>query len=68
MSSRVQAMTQGDRLTPWDVGMRFTSDAVAAAHLPGAYAVLRWVDRWGTHWEHRRGEVWQIKDGEEWTP
>lgn len=62
------AKMHADRLTPWDLSLQFESDPIAAPHLPGAYPVVRWVDQWGTHWEHRRGEVAQIEDGEEWVP
>jgi hypothetical protein len=66
--SRLEGMTHADRLTPWDAGIYFQSDPMSAEQLPGAYPVVRWVDRWGAHWEHRRGEVRQIRDGEEWVP
>ncbi len=66
MSGLLEGMMHGDRLTPWDVGMRFWSDLIPTAQLPGAYPVVRWTDRWGTCWEHRRGEVEQIAEGEDW--
>jgi hypothetical protein len=55
-----------DRLTPWDLGLRFESDPIAAES--DAHPVVRWADRWGTRWEHRRGVVRQVRDGEEWVP
>ena len=57
----------GDRLTPWDAGMRFESGDVGLRHLAGPYFVVRWVDRWGTHWEHKQGVVRYITDGEAWS-
>lgn len=57
-----------DRLTPWDPGLRFETDLIGAAHLPGAYPVVRWADQWGTRWEHRRGEVRQIAEDADWEP
>ena len=68
MSGLLEAMMHGDRLTPWDLGIRFESDPMSSAQFPGAFPVVRWRDRWGTCWEHRRGEVRQIRDGEEWQP
>jgi hypothetical protein len=55
-------------LTPWDLGIRFESDEVHVQHLKGPYPLVRWVDRWGTRWEHRLGEVRQVGDGQEWAP
>ena len=57
-----------DRLTPWDLAVRFESDPIAAAKLVGAEPVVRWVDQWGTHWERRLGEARHIPDGEPWAP
>ncbi len=68
MSGLLEGMLHSDRLSPWDIGLRFWSDPVSSAQFPGAYPVVRWTDRWGTRWEHRQGDVRQIKDGEEWTP
>lgn len=58
----------GDTLRPADIGMRFSSDAIAERHLFGSYPIVRWRDRWGTWWEHRRGEVRQIDESEDWKP
>jgi hypothetical protein len=63
MESLLEGMMHADRLTPWDLGLRFESDPISTAQLPGVYPVVRWADRWGTHWEHRRGEVTKIRDG-----
>lgn len=68
MSGLLEAMMHEDRLTPWDLGIRFEGDPMSSAQFPGAFPVVRWRDRWGTCWEHRRGEVRQIRDGEEWQP
>jgi hypothetical protein len=61
-------MVIGLRLTPVDKGMRFESDVVATQFLRNPYPLVRWVDRWGTWWEHRLGEVRQIADGQDWAP
>ena len=53
-------------LTPADIGMRYTHDAVAVRHLLGSYPIVRWQDRWGTFWEHRQGVVRKIAEGEQW--
>jgi hypothetical protein len=58
----------GDTLAPWDAGMRIESDNVGVRHVAGPYFVVRWVDRWGTHWEHKRGVVRYITEGESWSP
>ena len=68
MDVRFEARMHADRLTPWDLGVRFGSDPVPSAQLPGAYPVVRWADRWGQRWEYRRGEVKRIRDGEDWAP
>lgn len=57
----------GDTLGPWDAGMRFESGDVGVRHLAGPYFVVRWVDRWGTHWEHKQGVVRYITEGEVWS-
>jgi hypothetical protein len=58
----------GDTLAPWDAGMRFESGDVGIRHLAGPYFVVRWVDRWGTSWEHKQGEVAPITEGQQWRP
>jgi len=55
-------------LTPWDGGIRFESDDVAAGLMTGPYPLMRWTDRWDTRWEYRRGEVRQVRDDEPWSP
>jgi hypothetical protein len=55
-----------DTLTPWDAGIRFETDAVGVAHLTGPYFVVRWVDRWGSHWEHKQGVVRPLTGNEPW--
>ena len=55
-------------LTPWDGGIRFESDDVAAKFLKGPHPLVRWTDRWGARWEYRRGEVRQVSDDEPWSP
>jgi hypothetical protein len=55
-------------LTPWDGGIRFESDDVAAGLLTGPYPLVRWTDRCDTRWEYRRGEVRQVRDDEPWSP
>ena len=57
-----------DVLTPWNEGVRFESDEIHTQHLSGPYPIVRWIDRWGTRWEHKRGVVRQIHDGEPWAP
>jgi hypothetical protein len=56
----------GDTLAPWDAGMRFESDDVGVRHVAGPYFVVRWVDRWGTNWEHKHGAVTPITEGQPW--
>ena len=68
MSGLLEALMHSDRLSPWDIGLRFWSDPISSAQFPGAYPVVRWTDRWGTRWEHRLGQVRQIEDGQEWVP
>jgi hypothetical protein len=58
----------GDTLAPWDAGMRFESGDVGVQHLAGPYFVVRWVDRWGTNWEHKQGVVQPITEGQQWGP
>jgi hypothetical protein len=65
MTGLLEALSHGDRLAPWDVGLRFYSDPRAIAVW---YPIVRWTDRWGIRWEHRRGIVRPIKDGEPWKP
>lgn len=55
-------------LTPNDLGMRYSSDAMVVRDLFGSYPIVRWTDRWGTRWEHKRGEARQIKEGAQWHP
>src|SRR5262245_31598690 len=57
----------GDTLAPWDSGMRFETGDVGVRHLAGPYFVVRWVDRWGTNWEHKQGTVRPITEGQPWT-
>jgi hypothetical protein len=57
-----------NRLAPWDTGIRFESDRMAANFLLGAYPVLRWIDQWGTQWEHKLGEVRQVDQSTPWSP
>ena len=68
MGARLEAMMHSSLLAPWDLGIRFESDPISTAHLPGAYPVVRWADRWGTRCEHRRGEVRKVAEGEDWYP
>jgi len=65
MTGLLEALTHGDRLAPWDVGLRFYS---APRPIAAWYPIVRWTDRWGTRWEHRRGEVRPVKDGRPWAP
>jgi hypothetical protein len=58
----------GDTLAPWDAGMRFESGDVGVRHLAGPYFVVRWMDRWGTNWEHKQGSVKPITEGQPWSP
>ncbi len=51
-------------LTPADLGMRFSSDAITVRNLVGSYPVIRWKDRWGTRWEHKQGVVRKITESE----
>jgi hypothetical protein len=69
MYGGLEAALHADRLSPWDRGIRFETGPMPTEHLSGAYPVVRWMDRWGTRWEHRRGEVRQVADGSEpWQP
>jgi hypothetical protein len=54
-------------LTPWDFGIRFETDGIHVRDLADPYPVVRWMDRWGTRWEHKRGVVRQIRDDEPWS-
>jgi hypothetical protein len=56
-----------DTLTPSDLGMRFTHDAIAESRVRGSYPVVRWKDRWGQTWEHKLGRVEKIGDDTQWT-
>jgi len=44
MPGVLEGMMHAGRLTPWDVGLPFWSNPVAAAQLPGGYPVVRWTD------------------------
>lgn len=55
-------------LTPFDRGMVFFTDNIHQDHLVSPYPIVRWVDHWGTWWEHKLGVVHQIADGEQWEP
>ncbi len=66
MTGLLEALSHSDRLTPWDVGLRFWSDPTSTRFTPGWYPIIRWTDRWGKRWEHQRGEVHQVRDGEPW--
>lgn len=65
MTGLLEALSHGDRLAPWDVGLRFYSDPKPIAVW---YPIIRWTDRWGIRWEHRLGDVRRIRDGEQWLP
>jgi hypothetical protein len=56
--------TGSNRLTPWDERTSFVSDPIGERHIFHPYPIVRWVDRWGTRWEHKRGKVRQVADGE----
>jgi hypothetical protein len=64
MVGLLEGLTHVDRLTPWDVGLRFYSDPMPLALW---YPIVRWTDRWGTRWEHRRGEMRMIEPEEPWS-
>jgi hypothetical protein len=55
-------------LTPFDRSIRFETDDIHEKHLVSPYPVVRWVDHWGTWWEHKRGVVRPIADAEPWVP
>ena len=55
-------------LSPWDTGIRFESYEVPVQQLRNPYAAVRWVDQWGTRWEHKVGVVRRIRDDEPWEP
>lgn len=55
-------------LAPWDTGIRFETDGIHGRQIAGWYPIVRWADRWGTHWEHKKGVVRQIRDDEPWAP
>jgi hypothetical protein len=65
MTGLLEALSHGDRLAPWDVGLRFYSDP---SPIESWYPIVRWTDRWGTRWEHRRGQVRPINEREPWKP
>jgi hypothetical protein len=53
-----------DTLTPWAAGIRFESDRVP----DNVYCIMRWIDRYGTGWEHKLGQVRQVKPSDGWMP
>jgi len=53
-------------LTPDDIGMRFTHDALAEKDIQGCYPVVRWRDHHGQRWQHRLGIVKPIPDAAQW--
>jgi hypothetical protein len=53
-------------LTPSDIGIRFTRDAVAASKIHGSYPIVRWTDWRGQRWEHKLGQVRKIAADEPW--
>lgn len=55
-------------LPPWTAGILVESSDVNPEWLMGAYAIIRWTDRWGKRWEHKRGAVRQVKDNDPWEP
>jgi len=55
-------------LTPFDAGMRFSTDVMHERFLVSPYPVVRWTDRWGTRWEHKKGVVRQVTDDAPWEP
>jgi hypothetical protein len=65
MEGLLEALSHGDRLAPWDVGLRFYSDPMP---LTVWFPIVRWTDRWGTRWEHRQGVVRKTEEGEDWVP
>jgi hypothetical protein len=54
-------------LTPSDVGLRFTHDAVAIRNIQGSYPMVRWHDHQGQNWGHKLGMVRKISESEEWS-
>jgi hypothetical protein len=63
MEGQLEAVTHGDRLAPWDIGLRFYSERRPIAVW---YPIVRWTDRWGKRWEHRLGDVRRVKKRERW--
>lgn len=55
-------------LTPFDRGIRFETDDIHERHLVMPYPVVRWMDHWGTTWEHKRGVVRQVSESAPWEP
>jgi len=54
-------------LTPTDVGLRFSHDAIAKRNLHGAYPIVRWRDRWDQTWEYKLGIVYEVESNQPWT-
>lgn len=63
-----EAASSSDRLTPWDAGMTIETDLIDLQRLTDPHVIVRWIDRWGTRWEHKRGEVQPIQPGAQWSP
>lgn len=55
-------------LTPADVGVRFYGEFTEPGVRVEVYPLVRWIDQWGTGWEHRRGQVGQVQAGDPWLP
>jgi hypothetical protein len=47
--------------------IRFLGDTQLVSQLRSTFPIVRWVDRWGTHWEHRQGQVREVKEETPWT-
>jgi hypothetical protein len=68
MSGGLEVLLDDERLAPWDVGLRFPGAPVSSALVPGAFAVVRWTDKWGVHWEYQRGAVRRVRADEPLLP
>jgi hypothetical protein len=55
-------------LPPWTAGILIESSDIDPRWLTGAYAMVRWTDRWGSRWEHKRGEIRMISNDDPWRP
>jgi hypothetical protein len=55
-------------ITPSDLGLRFTHDAMAIRNIQGSYPIVRWRDHQGQKWEHKLGVVRKINENEQWSP